>query len=740
MKKVRVFAPASIANMGCGFDVIGLALDEVGDILEITQSEGDGLCIINESGVPLPEDMEKNVITPVVRNFLQRIGQKAQIEVKVCQKIYPGSGIGSSAASSAAAAYGMNELFGCPLSEEEVVECAMEGENLASGGYHADNAAPAVMGGITLIRGYDPLDIIQLPVPGNFYVAVVHPRITVETKVAREILPKAVPMHDAVHQWGNVGGLVAGLYSGNIGLVGRSMQDFVAEPYRKGFIPGFDELRSAILGTGALAMNISGSGPSVFALCDHRSVADKSGKIMQEHFDTQGIQCEVYVRESLQQGSQTYRNNAMMYYSTRDREGKRFSLKDAALMGLAPDGGLFMPETIPVADLAEVERLARISYADMACYLAGLFFGEDIPKASLEEMVRRVYDFPCVLAPLGEGSPLQVLELFHGPTFAFKDFGARFMGGMLGLLNSEGITVLTATSGDTGSAVAAGFHNVPGVDVVVLYPEGKVSPLQEAQMTTLGGNIHPVCVRGCFDDCQALVKGVFNDTSFRAGHNVTSANSINLLRWIPQSFYYFYAWAQYKASTGLDRPDVVVPSGNYGNITAGKLAARMGLPVRRFVAGANANDVVPEFLATGCYKPRASVRTLANAMDVGAPSNYERMMCLYGDDFASLSSQLEGYAYSDDRIREGIAELNALYGRESCPHSAIGYMSARDSKAEGFYLSTAHAAKFSEVLSEVLGHAPVMPDALERIQNLPRKYVTMDNSLERLEEYVSSLA
>ena len=295
MKKVRVFAPASIANMGCGFDVIGLALDEVGDILEITQSEGDGLTITNESGVPLPEDIEKNVITPVVRSFLERTGHKAQIDVKVCQKIYPGSGIGSSAASSAAAAYGMNELYGCPLSEEEVVECAMEGENLASGGYHADNAAPAVMGGITLIRGYDPLDIIHLPVPGNFYVAVAHPHITVETKVAREILPKAVPMHDAVRQWGNVGGLVAGLYSGNISLIGHSMQDFVAEPYRKHFIPGFDELRDAILKVGALAMNISGSGPSVFALCDHKSISEKAGEIMQKHFDDQGVKCEVYV-------------------------------------------------------------------------------------------------------------------------------------------------------------------------------------------------------------------------------------------------------------------------------------------------------------------------------------------------------------------------------------------------------------------------------------------------------------
>ena len=295
MKKIKVFAPASIANLGCGFDIMGLALDEVGDVLEITASEGDGITIVNDTDVPLPEDIELNVITPVIRKFLEITGNKAQIDVRVLKKIYPGSGIGSSAASSAAAAYGMNELFGCPLSEEEIVICAMEGENLASGGYHADNAAPAVMGGIILIRGYEPLDVIKLPVPGNFYCAVIHPIIVVSTKEARSILPKEVPMHTAVCQWGNVGGLVAGLYSGNIGLIGRAMKDVVAEPYRKQFIPGFDELRKKLIDAGALAMNIAGSGPSVFALADRADIAEKAGAIMREHFDALAIEYEAYV-------------------------------------------------------------------------------------------------------------------------------------------------------------------------------------------------------------------------------------------------------------------------------------------------------------------------------------------------------------------------------------------------------------------------------------------------------------
>ena len=294
-KKVKVFAPASIANMGCGFDIIGFTLDEVGDVLEMTARDGDGISIVNETDVPLPTDVERNVITPVVRKFLDIMDRKAQIDVRILRKIYPGSGIGSSSASSAAAAYGMNALFGYPLSDEELVECAMEGENLASGGYHADNAAPAVMGGIVLIRGYEPLDLIKLPVPGNFYCAVIHPDIMVSTKEAREILPKAVPMHDAVRQWGNVGGLVAGLYSGDISLVGRAMKDVVAEPWRKQFIPGFDELREKLLAAGALAMNIAGSGPSVFALADKFGTASKVGKIMKEHFASRSIGYEAYV-------------------------------------------------------------------------------------------------------------------------------------------------------------------------------------------------------------------------------------------------------------------------------------------------------------------------------------------------------------------------------------------------------------------------------------------------------------
>ena len=425
----------------------------------------------------------------------------------------------------------------------------------------------------------------------------------------------------------------------------------------------------------------------------------------------------------------------MKFYSTRDTSKKLFPLDQAAFLGLAPDGGLFVPERIPKVDLERVKELAGRSYADMAGYLAGVIF-DDVPADVIDEVVRKAYDFDIRFHKFD--SRKSALELFHGPTFAFKDFGARFMGQMTGKLNTtDGLTILTATSGDTGSAVAGGFYNVPGVDVVILYPDGKVSPLQEAQMTTLGGNIHPLRVRGNFDDCQRLVKTMFSDTDLRGRKRITSANSINLLRWIPQSFYYFWAYAIW-SQTHCGAADVVVPSGNYGNITAGMLAARMGMPVRRFVAASNANDVVPEFLITGDYLPRASVRTVANAMDVGAPSNYERMMWLYGS-IGALRREVVGFSASDQEILAAIREIEDKYGYISDPHSAIGYLAAKHYDIDGYWLSTASPAKFGEVIEAATGHWPEIPAALRFRMDSERVYKMMDASAEDLKEYLLSL-
>ena len=427
----------------------------------------------------------------------------------------------------------------------------------------------------------------------------------------------------------------------------------------------------------------------------------------------------------------------MKFYSTRDKSQKLFALADAAFMGLAPDGGLFLPERIPQIDMARVEELAAKSYADMALYLAQSIF-DDVDADVMERVVRDAYDFPIELKSLGEN--LHTLELFHGPTHAFKDFGARFMGRMTGVLNNEGeLVILTATSGDTGSAVAHGFYGVEGVRVVILYPDGKVSPLQEAQMTTLGGNIHPLKVKGTFDDCQRMVKSMFRDEQLRKEVRITSANSINLLRWLPQSFYYFYGYCAWKRMTGRDNPEVVVPSGNYGNLTAGMFARRMGLPLKGFVAASNANDVVPEFLNTQNYNPRASVQTVANAMDVGDPSNFERMMRLCGDDFDALRSEVRGFACNDEQIKAAIAEIHDKYGYISDPHSAVGYLATKALDVDGFYLSTAHAAKFGEVVEPVVGVAPELPKSLAEMVGKQRNFTPIEAKEELLAAYLREM-
>ena len=296
MKKVRAFAPATVANMGCGFDIMGMTLNGVGDVVSVEVSDGNDLVINNTSGVDLPGDIEKNVITPAVRAFMAELGVEKNLVFTVEKKILPGSGIGSSAASSAAAVYALNEALGRPFSDEKLVEFAMEGEKLISKGVpHADNVAPAILGGVVLLRGYDPLDIVRLPVPENFWCAVAHPEIMVSTSMARQVLPKEIPMHTAVVQWGNVAGLVAGLTMGDIDLIGRSMKDVVAEPYRKQFIPGFDQLKLKVLEMGALAMNISGAGPSVFALAKDMLTAQQIGDAMYGHFKEFGYNSDIYV-------------------------------------------------------------------------------------------------------------------------------------------------------------------------------------------------------------------------------------------------------------------------------------------------------------------------------------------------------------------------------------------------------------------------------------------------------------
>ena len=432
----------------------------------------------------------------------------------------------------------------------------------------------------------------------------------------------------------------------------------------------------------------------------------------------------------------------MKYYSTRDKAHARpCSLREAVEAGLAPDGGLFVPERIPQADMAVAERLAGESYAALAGYLAALFFGEDIDAGILQREIGRIYDFQVPLRPVGSR---YTLELFHGPTFAFKDFGAGFMGRMVGLQGGadEKLVILTATSGDTGSAVAHGFYDVPGVEVVLLYPEGKISRLQECQMTALGGNIHPLRVAGTFDDCQRLVKGLFADAKFRAGHRVSSANSINLLRWIPQAFYYFYAYAQLKRAGKADNAVICVPSGNFGNITAGLFGKKMGLPVKRFIAANNRNDIFYQYLQTGKYNPRPSIATIANAMDVGDPSNFARVLDLYSGSHADISAEISGTTYTDEQIRETVKETWKEHHYLLDPHGACGYRALVEGLKEGetgVFLETAHPAKFLETVESIIGEAVEIPAKLQEFMKGEKKSLQMTKDFADFKKYLLTL-
>lgn len=405
----------------------------------------------------------------------------------------------------------------------------------------------------------------------------------------------------------------------------------------------------------------------------------------------------------------------MLYHST-NNPSFRVDLKEAILRSLPPDNGLYMPDALPVLgdDFWKIWRY--LSFQEIGFAVADAFFGGDVPPDALREIVEGTLAFDAPLVTLGPGD--HVLELFHGPTLAFKDFGARFMARLMAWLTRADdrlLTVLVATSGDTGGAVASAFHNVPGTRVVILYPQGKVSGLQEKQLTALGGNITALEIDGSFDDCQALVKSAFLDRELAENLNLTSANSINLARLVPQSFYYIHAARQLPEGV---KPVFVVPSGNFGNITAGLLAMKLGLPVDHFVAATNRNDVVPEFLRCGTYSPRPSVPTISNAMDVGAPSNFVRMQALFGGSWEEMKSKISGMWFDDDQTRAAIREVKSIYDYEIDPHGAVGWLAAKAWRAAHpcsatVTLETAHPAKFPDVMEAELGQgAVVIPERL----------------------------
>ncbi len=437
----------------------------------------------------------------------------------------------------------------------------------------------------------------------------------------------------------------------------------------------------------------------------------------------------------------------MKYYSTNGKAPEA-DLRKAVVKGLAEDRGLYMPETIKTLPKEFYDDIKNMSFQDIAYNVASAFFGEDVDGDDLQEIVYDTLSFDCPVVKVKDN--IYSLELFHGPTLAFKDVGARFMARLLRYFTSTTssssktslVNVLVATSGDTGSAVANGFLGVEGIHVYVLYPKGKVSPIQECQFTTLGKNITAIEVDGVFDDCQALVKSAFMDEELNAHMQLTSANSINVARFLPQAFYYFNAVAQLLA-LGHKPSDIVicVPSGNFGNICAGLFAKRMGLPVKRFIAANNANSVFYEFLQTGEYQPRPSIQTIANAMDVGDPSNFARVYDLYHKEYAAICADISGATYSDKQIAETMREVYQQTGYVCDPHGACGYRALAEGLKNdeiGIFLETAHPAKFKTTVDEILGSDIEIPAKLQAFMQGKKQSVPMSKDFTDFKAYLMS--
>lgn len=430
----------------------------------------------------------------------------------------------------------------------------------------------------------------------------------------------------------------------------------------------------------------------------------------------------------------------MKYYST-NGQAPLTTLHDAVVKGLASDKGLYMPERIKPLPQAFYDHIEDLSFQEIAYNVADAFFGEDVPSETLKQIVYDTLSFDVPVVKVKEN--IYSLELFHGPTLAFKDVGARFMARLLGyFIRQEGkeqVNVLVATSGDTGSAVANGFLGVDGIHVYVLYPKGKVSPIQECQFTTLGQNITALEIDGVFDDCQALVKNAFMDADLKQHMKLTSANSINVARFLPQAFYYFYAYAQLKKLGKASDLVVCVPSGNFGNICSALFGKKMGLPVKRFIAANNANDIFFKYLQTGRYEPKPSVQTIANAMDVGDPSNFARIYDLYGKDHAAICADISGATFSDEQIADTIREVQAETGYICDPHGACGYRALKEGLKEGevgLFLETAHPAKFKSTVDKILGADIEIPAKLQAFMKGTKQSISLSKEFTEFKNFL----
>lgn len=432
----------------------------------------------------------------------------------------------------------------------------------------------------------------------------------------------------------------------------------------------------------------------------------------------------------------------MNLYST-NHQSPNVTLKEAIFRGLPTDNGLYMPTEIPSLDKDFIDNIEKYSFQEIAFKVASTLIGDEVPEADLKAIIEDAINFDAPVEKVYDNQ--YCLELFHGPSLAFKDFGARFMSRLMSWYlkdEKKEINILVATSGDTGSAVGQGFYNVPGINVTILYPSGKVSLNQEKQLTTLGQNITALEIDGVFDDCQALVKKAFLDKELNEHMNLSSANSINISRLIPQSFYYFNAYARLKS---LGKPVVFsVPSGNFGNICGGMIARNMGLPIHHFIASTNVNDVVPSYLTSGDFVPRPSIATISNAMDVGNPSNFPRMVALNGGEYDVVKENITGYAYNDDQTKETVKKVYDETGYVMCPHTAVAlrglddYMQSSEQEVTGVFLSTAHPAKFTDVVEPIINKEVPLPQKLKDIIDREKKSIKMSKEFDEFKNYLLS--
>jgi threonine synthase len=432
----------------------------------------------------------------------------------------------------------------------------------------------------------------------------------------------------------------------------------------------------------------------------------------------------------------------MLFYST-NKKSPNANLRDAVLNGLAPDGGLYMPTEIPTLPATTIQQMDSLSFPDIAYEVGKKLFVGELTEDKLRSIIDEAFNFDVPLVKLDKN--FYTLELFGGPTLAFKDFAARFMARLMSYFieqTSQELTILVATSGDTGSAVAHGFLNVPGIKVIILYPSGKVSNIQEKQLTTMDGNITTLEIKGSFDDCQKLVKQAFLDNDIIKARSLASANSINIARLFPQSFYYFYAYSRV-AQKSL--PVVIsIPSGNFGNLTAGLIAKRMGLPIQKFIASTNINDVVPNYLETGNFKTKPSKETISNAMDIGNPSNFARMLELYNNDVKAMRQDIFGISFSDQETKEAIKEAYKKYDYIMDPHGAVAYLGLNKYRQQlsesfnGIFIETAHPAKFADTVEKVLEIKVGIPKRLKQYLNREKKATLLSNKFKDLKEFLLS--